>query len=128
MQQNRRIGPALASIILAGLILSACGPAPTPQVIIQTQLVPQIVEQTQIVAGTSVVQEVTTTPVPAYTGPKTRVNLWHTIPTDTETFFVGELMPKFSAQHPECNVVTRNMTTHRPARAPVCQSWVRWFG
>ncbi len=38
-----------------------------------------------------------------------RVNLWHTIPTDTETFFVGQLLPRFTAQHPECNIVARNL-------------------
>lgn len=45
----------------------------------------------------------------AASGEKVRVNLWHTIPTDTETYFIGELMPKFEALHPECLIVSRNL-------------------
>jgi multiple sugar transport system substrate-binding protein len=49
------------------------------------------------------------TEAPAGSNTKVRVNLWHTIPTDTETFFMGELMPKFEALHPECLIVSRNL-------------------
>lgn len=53
--------------------------------------------------------------VPAYSESTTKVNLWHTIPTETETFFVEELMPKFSAQHSECEIVIRNLGVEDPA-------------
>jgi multiple sugar transport system substrate-binding protein len=93
--------------MVLSLFLGACA-APTTTVVTQP---PQIVVQTQIVAGTPVVEqvEVTAAPEAEYTGPKYRVNLWHTIPTDTETYFIAELMPKFNAQHPECTIVARNL-------------------
>jgi multiple sugar transport system substrate-binding protein len=92
----------LSLIVLVSLILAACGPA-------APQATPVVVIQTQIVEA-----KPAATPTP-YSGPKARVNLWHTIPTDTETFFVGELMPKFSAMHPECNIVIRNLGVEDPA-------------
>ena len=104
--------------VLVSLVLGACA-APTPQTIVVTSP-PQVIVQTaapvvetQVVKETQVVQ-VTAPPAAAYTGPKTRVNLWHTIPTDTETFFVGELMPKFNAAHPECTIVVRNLGVEDP--------------
>jgi multiple sugar transport system substrate-binding protein len=110
MDKKRVFWPMLAVVVALSLILSACAPAatPTPEKVVVTSVVTSVVEKQATVV-------VTATPVPLYTGPKTRVNLWHTIPTETETFFVGELMPKFSAMHPECNVVIRNMGTEDPA-------------
>lgn len=37
------------------------------------------------------------------------VNLWHTIPPETETFWLEELMPPFEQAHPECNFVYRQL-------------------
>ena len=40
---------------------------------------------------------------------QTNVNLWHTIPTETEKFFVEQLMPEFSKKHVDyvmCNFFT----------------------
>jgi multiple sugar transport system substrate-binding protein len=101
---------ALSVLLIAAVALSACSPAvaPTPEKIVETKevVVTKEVPKEVVVTKEVVVQA---TEAPAYEGPKARVNLWHTIPTDTETYFVGELMPKFNALHPECNVVIRNL-------------------
>lgn len=94
----------LSLVVLMSLILAACGaaapqPTQTPVVVVQTR----VVEAKPAAAATP------------YSGPKARVNLWHTIPTDTETYFVGELMPKFNAVHPECTIVIRNLGVEDPA-------------
>lgn len=52
---------------------------------------------------------------PAYSQNATNVNLWHTIPTETEKFFVEQLMPKFSEKHSECNIVIRNLGVEDPS-------------
>ncbi len=117
MDKNRKLWSLLSMTIIFVFMLSACA-TPTAQTITIKETVPvevtkevqvQVV-QTQMIEGKSV--EVTATP---YTGPKARLNLWHTIPTDTETFFTGTLLPKFSAQHPECLIVPRNLGVEDPA-------------
>lgn len=42
------------------------------------------------------------------------VNLWHTVPPETETYWLGELMPELEAAHPECNFVYRNLGIEDP--------------
>lgn len=79
----KQIWKVLSLLVLAAILLTACGSPATPAP--------------------------AATKASADGGTKARVNLWHTIPTDTETFFVGELLPKFSAQHPECLIVPRNL-------------------
>lgn len=37
------------------------------------------------------------------------INLWHTIPPETETYFVNELMPKFYEKYPNCQINIRNL-------------------
>jgi multiple sugar transport system substrate-binding protein len=44
----------------------------------------------------------------------TRVNLWHTIPIETEVYFVNELLPTFVAAHPECVIVPRQLGVEDP--------------
>ncbi len=43
------------------------------------------------------------------------VNLWHTIPPETEVYWLEELMPEFEAAYPECNFVYRNLGIEDPA-------------
>jgi multiple sugar transport system substrate-binding protein len=77
----------MSLMLVAALLLSACGS-----------------KETETPAG----EEATSTE------PAT-LNLWHTIPTDTETFFNNELIPVFTEQHPECNIVVRNLGVEDPA-------------
>lgn len=110
-----------AALVLVCVALSACAAPTAPAPVIQTVIVPQTVvaQQTVVAPQTVVVQQTVApqvkvvTPTP-HAGAKTRVNLWHTIPTDTETYFVGELMPKFNALNPQCNVVVRNLGVEDP--------------
>jgi multiple sugar transport system substrate-binding protein len=45
----------------------------------------------------------------------TPVNLWETIPTDTEKFWISTLLPKFAKMHPECQIVPRQLGVENPA-------------
>jgi peptide/nickel transport system substrate-binding protein len=65
MFSTKRWVSLFALLIVGGLILSACGPAPTPEVI--EKVVTQVVKETVIVEGTPKVVEkvVTATPEPA---------------------------------------------------------------
>jgi multiple sugar transport system substrate-binding protein len=80
---------SLASLlVLASMLLSACG---TPAA---------------------------TKAPPATEAPAARkavLNLWHTIPTETETFFNEELLPKFHEANPGCEIVVRNLGVEDPA-------------
>lgn len=40
---------------------------------------------------------------------KAVVNLWHTIPPETETYFINDLMPKYNEQNPSCEINIRNL-------------------
>ncbi len=53
--------------------------------------------------------------VPAFGASPTKVNLWHTIPPETETFMIETLMPQFNANHSECEIVSRNLGVEDPA-------------
>lgn len=55
------------------------------------------------------------TPVPPVAPGATRVNLWHTIPSGaTENYFNNTLVPAFSAVHPECVIVPRQLGVEDP--------------
>ena len=84
---KKSIWYVMSLMLVAALLLSACGS-----------------KETETPAG----EEATSTE------PAT-LNLWHTIPTDTETYFNNELMPIFAEQHPECNIVVRNLGVEDPA-------------
>mgnify|MGYP001070913160 FL=1 len=84
---KKSIWYVMSLMLVAALLLSACGS-----------------KETETPAG----EEATSTE------PAT-LNLWHTIPTDTETFFNNELIPVFTEQHPECNIVVRNLGVEDPA-------------
>lgn len=45
---------------------------------------------------------------------QTRVNLYHTIPAATETFWKKTLLPTFAKQHPECQLVPDQLGTEDP--------------
>ncbi len=106
---------AMSVLLVTLMALSACAPAaaPTPEKVVETKevVVTKEVPKEVVVTKEVVVQA---TEAPAYNGPKARVNLWHTIPVDTETYFVGEQLPKFNAIHPECTVVVRNLGVEDP--------------
>jgi multiple sugar transport system substrate-binding protein len=77
----------LSVVLVAALALAACTPKP---------------------AGTPA--------APVDTGAETAtINLWHTIPTDTENYFNAELMPVFASAHPECKILVRNLGVEDPA-------------
>lgn len=80
--------PWFALLIVCGMLLGACAPAAT-----------EAPAPTQAPAAVE----------------KTTVNLWHTIPGDTEKFFNEQLMPVFAEAHPECNVAVHNYGTEDPA-------------
>ena len=84
---KKSIWYVMSLLLVAALLLSACGS-----------------KETETPAG----EEATSTE------PAT-LNLWHTIPTDTETYFNDELIPVFTEQHPECNIVVRNLGVEDPA-------------
>jgi multiple sugar transport system substrate-binding protein len=84
---KKSIWYVMSLLLVAVLLLSACGS-----------------KETETPAG----EEATSTE------PAT-LNLWHTIPTDTETFFNNELIPVFTEQHPECSIVVRNLGVEDPA-------------
>jgi oligopeptide transport system substrate-binding protein len=74
MLNHKRMAAGSGLLVIASLILAGCAPAanPTPQVVIQTQVV------TQIVAGTPQEVVITTTPAPV---PATEVPVVETGPT-----------------------------------------------
>ena len=86
----------MSLVLVAAVVLAACAP--------KTEVAPAAIEQ----AATPAAAE-------AAGGEAVTLNLWHTIPTDTETYFNAELMPKFAAAHPECNIVVRNLGVEDPA-------------
>ena len=45
----------------------------------------------------------------ATTEEKAVINMWHTIPPETETFFVNELMPTYYELNPSCEINIRNL-------------------
>jgi multiple sugar transport system substrate-binding protein len=46
---------------------------------------------------------------------KAVINLWHTIPPETEEFLVNDLMPKYYEQNPSCEIVFNNLGIEDPA-------------
>jgi multiple sugar transport system substrate-binding protein len=46
---------------------------------------------------------------------KAVINLWHTIPPETETFMIDELMPKYYELNPNCEINIRNLGVEDPA-------------
>jgi multiple sugar transport system substrate-binding protein len=83
-------------VLVAAFMLAACAP--------KTEVAPVSTEEAAAPAAPE-----------AAGGEAVTLNLWHTIPTDTETYFNAELMPKFAAVHPECNIVVRNLGVEDPA-------------
>ena len=58
-------------------------------------------------------------PTPAAGNPKPNTvtaNLWESIPPETEKFWLGQQMPAFYQQHPEANIVTRQLGNEDPAK------------
>jgi multiple sugar transport system substrate-binding protein len=45
----------------------------------------------------------------------TRVNLWHSMPPATTTYWDQQLMPTFRQNHPECDIVARQLGVEDPA-------------
>jgi multiple sugar transport system substrate-binding protein len=57
-----------------------------------------------------------TTYVPPTTIPgATRVNLWHSMPPATTTYWDEQLMPAFRKDHPECDIVARQLGVEDPS-------------
>ncbi|MEW6402018.1 MAG: extracellular solute-binding protein [Chloroflexota bacterium] len=87
MKKKSLFWSVISLLVLASLLLSACGPAAT--------------------------EAPAATDAPA--DGKAVLNLWHTIPTETETFFNEELLPKFHEANPNCEIVVRNLGVEDPA-------------
>ncbi len=46
---------------------------------------------------------------------KAVINLWHTIPPETEEFLVNDLMPQYYEQNPSCEIVFNNLGIEDPS-------------
>jgi multiple sugar transport system substrate-binding protein len=102
-------------LVVIVALLSACGGAaatPTPP---SGQATPASAEAT----ATSPAAEPSPTAteyIPPTTIPgATRVNLWHSMPPVTTTYWDQTLMPPFRQAHPECDIVARQLGVEDPA-------------
>jgi multiple sugar transport system substrate-binding protein len=104
-------------LVVIVVILSACGgggatATPAPSGATATSAPAQA-------TATSPSTQATAAPtayVPPTTIPgTTRVNLWHTMPPATTTFWDEQLMPTFRQNHPECDIVARQLGIENPA-------------
>lgn len=88
----------LVLLLLVALPLAACGDTTTEA-------------PTEEVAAEEPAEE----PAAEESATKAVINLWHTIPVETETFMVDELMPKYHEQNPNCQIDVRNLGVEDPA-------------
>jgi multiple sugar transport system substrate-binding protein len=108
-----RTWTSLALVVMV-IVLSACGATATsaPGGATATSSSAQA-------TATSPPAQATATPtayVPPTTIPgATRVNLWHTMPPETTTYWDQDLMPTFRQNHPECDIVARQLGIENPA-------------
>lgn len=98
---SRRDFLRLGGLTTAGVVLAGCGPTttPTPETIIQTQ----IVKETEIVTEKEVVKETVEVPVAAATTEPITLTLWHHWGGDREPLLV-KACDDFSARNPGVSV------------------------
>lgn len=105
MDRHHRTWSLLGLVASAAILASACATA-----------APSTAPAASTAASEAPAQSAApATPAPSVAAGATRVNLWHTIPTgDTENYFNNTLIPAFSAAHPECVIVPRQLGVEDP--------------
>jgi len=94
------------SVIVAVLLsfMTACGPAPTPQIIKETVVVEKVVEKEVEVEVTKVVEVEVEVEVPAEPVEKTIVEFWSTDHEVERVDLYEEIAERFMAEHPDIDV------------------------
>jgi len=100
---KRKIFVYVAGLLALAMLLAACGPAPTPEVVTQVKEV----EVTRVVAGTPEVVVVTATPEPAQPkeGPTAIVWWSHWANEPSKRVVIEKIRADYEAEHPDVKIV-----------------------
>jgi multiple sugar transport system substrate-binding protein len=99
MNKKSLFWSVISLLVLASMILAACGPATAAPA----------------TAAPATAAPATAAPATEAPAKKVSINLWHTIPGETETYLNDTLMPIFNEANPNCTIVVHNMGTEDPA-------------
>lgn len=95
----KRLFTLLALLLLAALALTACGGTATEAPAEEPAAEEPVAEE----------------PAPEESAGPAVINMWHTIPVETETYLVEELMPAYYEAYPSCQIEIRNLGVEDPA-------------
>jgi multiple sugar transport system substrate-binding protein len=90
---------ALLALLILSLVLAACSSGTSEEATPAEEST--TTEETTTDESTDTAEETT--------GEKAVVNLWHTIPVETEEFLINDLMPTYYERNPNCEISVRNL-------------------